>query len=645
MAAQKVAALTFLMNADTKRLVKGFNRARRRFRQFSYGMRKEFGGLAKAARTSTLAITAGFALAGRAALKEADRIAKTARSLALTAEEYQKLSFAFGQFGIEAEKGNKLLLRVAQLQFEAERGTKTYTDALTKMGVNYKEIIGIPLIDALEKIGAAFDKNKDKAGFLGAASLALGARMVGLLGTLSENVDQLGELGRRLEYVGGVIPSHLLPGAESINDAFDLAGKAISARFTTALLEALPPAQTYEETIRNLGEVVYQATQSILEFVNSLRQNLPVLLQWAKTLAIVLGTIKGVTAGTAIGAPFGGIGGVVGAVVGGVTGFTGSLVLLDQLEDAVQGIGNSWKNADKELEKYSRQVAALSATTMVGPQVADLGEVAPKFRDHFRQVAESLGLEIKEAVETGVKQGVKSGIESAIAELPENVIPFGDLDDPFNRARAAANRRRSFEAIDEAAGAEGFLPSRQRPDRPPSELFAEVIDIGKQLQKPFADLKEDTKQTFRDFGNNVREGLRTALLTGNFKDLGQAFVVALQSALIDNLLKIGGQLLSSFLGLGAGVGGAAKATASGRPNIGVGDMQLVGEMGPELFLPQARGAILPNRLLGGGGNQLVQNINIRQDGDFTREQRRFAVQYADLIADTTQQSLRERRVA
>jgi len=41
-----------------------------------------------------------------------------------------------------------------------------------------------------------------------------------------------------------------------------------------------------------------------------------------------------------------------------------------------------------------------------------------------------------------------------------------------------------------------------------------------------------------------------------------------------------------------------------------GRTHLVGERGPELFIPSASGSIVPNNAMGGGGITVVQNINV-----------------------------------
>jgi len=64
--------------------------------------------------------------------------------------------------------------------------------------------------------------------------------------------------------------------------------------------------------------------------------------------------------------------------------------------------------------------------------------------------------------------------------------------------------------------------------------------------------------------------------------------------------------------IGAAFGGAA-VPASPRAiggSVQSGRTHLVGERGPELFIPSASGSIVPNNAMGGGGVTVVQNINV-----------------------------------
>ena len=75
----------------------------------------------------------------------------------------------------------------------------------------------------------------------------------------------------------------------------------------------------------------------------------------------------------------------------------------------------------------------------------------------------------------------------------------------------------------------------------------------------------------------------------------------------------GGKLFggaTKFKGILGNLMGGAFADG-GRPPVG--KMSLVGERGPELFVPGSSGTIIPNHALGGGGPAAIPDVRISGD--------------------------------
>jgi hypothetical protein len=110
-------------------------------------------------------------------------------------------------------------------------------------------------------------------------------------------------------------------------------------------------------------------------------------------------------------------------------------------------------------------------------------------------------------------------------------------------------------------------------------------------------------------------------MDGGFKGLLGSFTNMLRQMVAQLLAQ---QVLNSFFSWGAGLGGwfgsfsksaLGGARAGGGPVMG-GSAYLVGERGPELFVPGASGTIIPN---GGGGSVQVTNyVTINDDTDLRR---------------------------
>lgn len=125
----------------------------------------------------------------------------------------------------------------------------------------------------------------------------------------------------------------------------------------------------------------------------------------------------------------------------------------------------------------------------------------------------------------------------------------------------------------------------------------------------------------REFAATFEGAFETALLDGRIDDALTGLLDDLATLIIRlTVIKPLAESIASSLGGGGGLGGLLSgivssvfggARASGGPVTG-GKAYLVGERGPELFVPKVSGAIAPNNALGGG---VTVNIDARGAGD------------------------------
>jgi len=114
------------------------------------------------------------------------------------------------------------------------------------------------------------------------------------------------------------------------------------------------------------------------------------------------------------------------------------------------------------------------------------------------------------------------------------------------------------------------------------------------LEDGLAGLINGTKsasEAFRDMANNIINDMIRMVIQ-------QSITAPLAGALSG--------AISGMFG-GAAVPATPKAIGG---SVQSGRTHLVGERGPELFIPSASGSIVPNNAMGGGGVTVVQNINV-----------------------------------
>jgi phage-related minor tail protein len=148
-------------------------------------------------------------------------------------------------------------------------------------------------------------------------------------------------------------------------------------------------------------------------------------------------------------------------------------------------------------------------------------------------------------------------------------------------------------------------------------------------KKAYASYVEDAtnaakmgEQAFVSVTQNMEQALDTFVATGKLKfgDLAKSIIADLikiqmraQATSIFGFIKgalgFGGGGSGMFTGSTGAVGGSILKSAGGN-EIGAGQPSLIGENGPEMFIPRSAGTIVPNNRVGSlmsGGPQVVYN--------------------------------------
>ncbi len=132
------------------------------------------------------------------------------------------------------------------------------------------------------------------------------------------------------------------------------------------------------------------------------------------------------------------------------------------------------------------------------------------------------------------------------------------------------------------------------------DAYAKAVEASDDL----TDAQETAKDIAEDMGMTFESAFENAVLNGNkFRDVLQGIYKDILRIILRKTVteKVGGFVSSFIEGVipSAQFGGSVKG---GQPH-------LVGEAGPELFVPSSSGSVIPNHQLGGGSN-IVQNINV-----------------------------------
>lgn len=197
------------------------------------------GGLAAAAGVGAAVLAWGQL---QRALDQADKIAKTAVRVGVTAEALQELGFAAGLAGVDVANFNRGLETLTRRVGEAIAGTGELVPLAKQYGIALKGLDGTArdTADIFADLAEVIARTPDAAERARIAYLAFGRSGADLINVLASGRDGIDQMRERARELGIVIGGDLATAAEAANDAMSELGQSITARVNKALLEAAP---------------------------------------------------------------------------------------------------------------------------------------------------------------------------------------------------------------------------------------------------------------------------------------------------------------------------------------------------------------------------------------------------------------------
>lgn len=555
-------------------VIKAFDQTQKALR----GIKAAFGKLSKVFFNFKTALAGavgagGLGLLISQSLKSTDALAKTASKIGTTTEALSALQYAGQLTGVEVNTMNMALQRFTRRASEAAVGTGEAKGALRELNVDARSLVRLPLDERMLVLADAFAGVENESDRLRLAFKLFDSEGAALVNTLGQGRQGLSEMLGEARSLGVVMSSGAAQGVEDANDAL-FRMQSLFGGIIKQTVAALAPA------ISALADMMTQKVRGSFDDANNGIQ------EFAKALA--KNAVEGMIAA--------------------VKGF----------ESLVRG-----------LVETANQLLIIKA------------KLTGFFTPDDEKDAVQLGLAI---------EGINEQIAKSVA-LQETQIG--------RNKRAAELRQQQLEA--ERATLQKLLDAKKESgdlDLIDAPSFQKFIDIMKQagiaidgITTSTKTLKDTTEQelpsAFESFMNNLKqarsqgEDLQTGLVklaNQGIDGLGQAFTNAITGAqkfsdaiksmaksVVDSLIKMLVQkyIVDAAFGAisGAFSGGTTTSTGGGGGGSGLptfanggvatgGRPAIVGERGPELFIPSTTGRVVPNDQLGGGGVVVNQTINV-----------------------------------
>lgn len=272
-----MAKLTVHIGAKVKEFTKGLQGMKTKFDRFGKSLTRTASTFATGIGA---ALAGGFAMAARSAINHGDDIAKTAKRIGISAEEYQKLTFAIRRSGGANEDAEKQYRRMAAIIDDLKNGLSTAVRSFKDMGLSYDDLKNKSPEQQFDTIVDALNKVQDASTRVALAQDVFGRSGTRLLPLLAD----YRELKQEAEELGAVISNDAIRAAEEFKDATENLKTALMATvansgvvewlkdIATAAAEASAAMRQLDQGNFMDGEQINIAAPTAAEIAEGIRQ-------------------------------------------------------------------------------------------------------------------------------------------------------------------------------------------------------------------------------------------------------------------------------------------------------------------------------------------------------------------------------------
>ena len=600
-----------ILSVNTKAFTGGFKLAS-----------KVLGGFIKLTKVATLAVT-GFVGTISALVviqaKAIDRIGKISDVIGLSTDLVQKFGFAAEQAGVSFDQSSVALRRFSRRLGEAQKGTGELLPALRRLGINVKNADGSfkSAEEVLFEFADGIANTDDASQRLALAFKAFDSEGAELVKTLADGSSGLKEFFDQAEAYGLILDRETIRGTEEFNDALNLLVRTIDGQvkrvvaslapalksLTTDLADFIKDSADTAGGFENLAIVIRnQVVNGFIIFIKALKE-ITKLLFGVVNLVLRLR----VSLSEKFGDP--------------LDPLTGKLTQIRNLFDDINNVVTPVSN---------RKIAE------VIEKVKELGFETKRYDEYRKNAGNRIpslwGAGLEEAKQD-IEEILKT-LRKSVGTLPAELDFTGEsfdaiikrLEEILKTTNGTVERVKEFKVATTETNREldltlgyweriglkikDFL-TRDLPEAVKASTEA-IKNTLKTVAERLAELSDPVK-TIEDglvkAGQAFEDALVDAIMTGkaNFDDFKQLLKETFARAIVQKFIT--GPIFDLF----KAKGGPVKA---GQPYV-------VGEEGPELFVPGASGTIVPNHKMaspnaiqGGQPTQVIYNISAIDSASF-----------------------------
>lgn len=576
----RLSNVTVALHANTIRFRSGMEKAQKRLKSFRKSTDQT-----RAAMAGLLGVGSTLAFGGliKSTIDAGDKIDKLTKRLGGSAEFFSSMKHAAKLSGIEFNTFTMGVQRMTRRLAEAGQGTGEAVKALDELGLSGESLSKMSLEDQFYTIADAINGIKNPSDRARIAMKLFDSEGVALVQMMGDGSKGLREMAKEARSLGLVMDQQTATAMAKANDELTRAQGALQGGLIQ-VASAMAPI---------IGEIASNFAESAKEangFADEITQGMD------------------------------GASRVVGAVA---DGFHVVRIAIKGGQIAGMGLIGMFQSFPSLMKEIGDAILQFMLTPL-----KDVLEAASSFSDKAKQslaVLEGASLFPESWGDTSELDNVIGTIDMLKGELQDLImaeLPSAKIKSALDEVIANAEKRTN-ELKEKIASTPVEVP-----------VVATSGEDGE--KKPFANLAEEGKSiTDQIFGEGALQQLFSDFdnIEDNFKKLVANMVAEAATAAITEKLLGGSSSGGGGFDWGGFISGmfTSGTRASGGPVAG-DKAYLVGEMGPELFVPNTAGTVIPNSRIESdqrtGGGTSIHFYGVKDADSFRRSESQIAAKLA-----------------
>lgn len=598
--AQNLAKLVVQLEMETARYSKELDKAKNQLAGFSKSTNDSVSKIAKAAGAAALAAAVGFAALAKNSIDAADDLNDMAKATGVSVESLSQLQYAAKLSGTNLDGLANGLRKLNTAAFDAAKGVKGPVESFEQLGIKVTDTNGKlkSTEELLLETADVFAQYED-----GAAKAAIAQDLFGKSGTalipfLNQGRAGIEGLKNEAAALSLTISGQTAAAADEFNDSLTRLKSSVTGLANQATTALLP---TLQAITAQLSDTVTQSG-AMSKFSEQIAAGFKIV----------------VDIGYSVYKTFDNIGGALGALAAAAVAVASGE--FKRAANIIRMANADQVASEKESNEFIRKLWADTGASIVA-------------------TAKETDEEVKKTFTFGGGKGASKVEEVTVVNASKiDVTPYQKFTEELNALTMTQTERQvaAYHEQREALTAlfeDGAISAEQFADRSAAALD-ELLPEFEVTAKKIAEVTVKQTDMLTEFQKQAAANTQD-ILAGTFEELatsgdlsakkilqtfGQMIVKLIAQAAAADLAgrlfgAAGGGTGGGWIGALAGAFGGGKA--AGGP-VSPNSAYMVGERGPEMFVPNSAGKIVPNNKLGGGSTSISNHFTVQTEQPVTR---------------------------